>query len=256
MVVLRAKVSSAIYNNFLLLSICTRVLLSEEDIIDIDYTKQLLVSFVTNAAKIYGKQILVYNMPNILHIVDDVKMYGRLDNISCFQYENALGQLKRLVKKPQHPIAQIVRRLHEQGQQQGPQNTEFSLHMQHYSGPIIFEHSHWTQFKKNRGKFLISCIPGDNCFFLDNCPVIIRNIVCSPSKQINVIFSRFEFVKSFFESPFDSRLIRLYQVSHLSEVLCSTNIDNCKCKFVLIPLHKFDNSFVAMPLLHHNDFHQ
>ena len=92
--------------------------------------------------------------------------------------------------------------------------------------------------------------------FFDNCPVIIRNIVCSPSKQINVIFSRFEFVKSFFESPFDSRLIRLYQVSHLSEVLCSTNIYNCKCKFVLIPLHNFDNSFVSMPLLHHNDFHQ
>ena len=92
--------------------------------------------------------------------------------------------------------------------------------------------------------------------FLDNCPVIIRNIVCSPSKQINAIFSRFEFVKSFFESPFDSRLIRLYQVSHLGEVLCSTNIDNCKCKFVFISLHKFDNSFVARPLPHHNDFHQ
>ena len=43
MVVLRAKVSSAIYNNFLLLFICMRVLLSEEGIIDIDYTKQLLV---------------------------------------------------------------------------------------------------------------------------------------------------------------------------------------------------------------------
>ena len=104
-------------------------------------------------------------MHNNLHIVDDVKMYGRLDNVSCFPYDNVLGQLKRLVKKPQHPIAQIVRRLHEQGQQQGPQNTEFVLHMQHYSGPIIFEHSDWTQFKKYRGKFLVSCMPGDNCFF-------------------------------------------------------------------------------------------
>ena len=69
MVVLRAKVSSAIYNNFVLLSICMRVLLSEEGIIDIDCTKQCLVSFVTNDAKIYGKQILVYNMHNILHIL-------------------------------------------------------------------------------------------------------------------------------------------------------------------------------------------
>ena len=51
-------------------------------------------------------------------------------------------------------------------------------------------------------------------------------------------------------------LIRLYQVSHLSEVLWSTNIDNCKCKFVLIPFHKFDDSFVAVPMLNHNDFHQ
>ena len=130
-----------------------RVLLSEEGIIDIDYTKQLLVSFVTNAVTIYGKQIVVYNMHNIWHIVDDVKMCGHLVNVSCFQYESALGQLKRLVKKPQRPIAQIVRRLHEQGQQQGPQNTEFLLHIQYYSGPIIFEHSRWTQFKKYRGKF-------------------------------------------------------------------------------------------------------
>ena len=112
----------------------------------------------------YAKQILVYNMHNILHVVDDVKMYGRLDNVSCFPYQNALGQLKRLVKKPQLTIALIVRRLHEQGQQQEPQNTKFSLHMQHYSGPIIFKHSYWTQFKKYRGKFLISCMPGDIFF--------------------------------------------------------------------------------------------
>ena len=51
MVVLRAKVSSAIYNNFLLLSICMRVLLFKEGIIDIDYTKQLLFFFSYKCCK-------------------------------------------------------------------------------------------------------------------------------------------------------------------------------------------------------------
>ena len=43
-------------------------------------------------------------------------LYGPLDCYSAFPFENFLGQLKRLVRKPHLPLQQVVRRLSERVQ--------------------------------------------------------------------------------------------------------------------------------------------
>lgn len=63
-----------------------------------EYAKALLVAFVELFGKLYGNEYVVCS-PHI-HLADDVKCHGPHDNISAFPFENYLGQLKRLVRRP------------------------------------------------------------------------------------------------------------------------------------------------------------
>lgn len=62
---------------------------------------------------LYGNDQLVYNVHSLIHLADDARKFGVLDTISSFKYESYLGQLKKLVRRPQQPCAQIVRRVLE-----------------------------------------------------------------------------------------------------------------------------------------------
>lgn len=78
-----------------------------------DYAKELLELFVSGCVDLYDPQFVVYNVHNLVHMADDVKKFGHLDNISGYPFENFLGQLKRSVRKPQHIVRQISNRIHD-----------------------------------------------------------------------------------------------------------------------------------------------
>jgi len=104
-----------VYNN-LLLSVGIHLLLNNHFNIPeyIDYAEQLLVSFVKHYAELYGSNMVVYNVHNVIHLADDARKYGVLDNVSAFCFENFLGKLIRLARKPSKPLEQVVRKLLEQ----------------------------------------------------------------------------------------------------------------------------------------------
>lgn len=113
--VLKGILPHKLYDRFMLLCVAMRLLASPEQFTDrIDYAKELLRNFVHDAEILYGKEILVYNVHSLLHLSDDVKRLGCLDNYSAFVFENKLGQLKNLILNPQHVIEQLLRRLDEQ----------------------------------------------------------------------------------------------------------------------------------------------
>ena len=73
--------------------------------------------FVTQAVDIYGRGFVVCNAHGLTLLSEDVKQFGSLGSDSVFPFENFLGQLKRLVCKPQFPLQQTVRRLFERTHQ-------------------------------------------------------------------------------------------------------------------------------------------
>ncbi|XP_059166552.1 uncharacterized protein LOC131948870 [Physella acuta] len=79
----------------------------------VDYAHELLCMFVEEAKELYGKEFLVYNVHGLTHLAADVKNFGPLDSFSAFPFENFLGMLKKLVRKPQTPLEQVVKRLSE-----------------------------------------------------------------------------------------------------------------------------------------------
>ena len=91
-VVLYKKVTSPVYRNFLLLSASMRILLdSDMHGLSYDFVEQLLEVFVANFSNIYGRKTISYNVHSLLPIVDDARKFGPLSNISCFPFENYLG---------------------------------------------------------------------------------------------------------------------------------------------------------------------
>jgi hypothetical protein len=129
-VVLRGILLETLYNHFMLLSVAISVLICPKFAQNFcAYANELLVLFVSEAKHLYGKEIYVYNVHSLIHLAGDVKNLGALDEFSAFPFENKLGQLKKMIRKPQFLLQQIVYRLSEK-QQIAPQLLEV-----HLSGP-------------------------------------------------------------------------------------------------------------------------
>ena len=84
-VVLFGKLPDAAYKNFMLLFVGMFVLLDKlSSQADIEYARELLVMFVQHYSDLYGSNMIVYNVHNIIHLADDALAYGALDNVSAF----------------------------------------------------------------------------------------------------------------------------------------------------------------------------
>lgn len=113
-VILPVYLDTNIYQNFMLLFCSIAILVSPTlSSLHWQYADTLLKMFVTHFGQIYGKEALVYNVHSLVHLAQDVRQHGCLDNFSAFPYENHLQKLKKLVRKTERPLAQIVRRLSE-----------------------------------------------------------------------------------------------------------------------------------------------
>ena len=54
----------------------------------IDYVQELFRFFVYDFGRIYGKQMIIYNVHVLLHLADHCRLYGPLHNFSGFPFEN------------------------------------------------------------------------------------------------------------------------------------------------------------------------
>ena len=91
---LKGILTTEMYSNFLYLSVGIRIFLSPNLLNHyLDYAEKLLQYFVASFAKLYGKSQMVYNVHSLVHLHEDAKRYGVLDNISSFPFESYLGRM-------------------------------------------------------------------------------------------------------------------------------------------------------------------
>lgn len=55
-------------------------------------------------------------MHTLLHITDDAKHYNLNLEENCFDFENTLGKITRLIRRANRPLAQVSKRFSEQSQ--------------------------------------------------------------------------------------------------------------------------------------------
>ncbi len=98
-IALKSELEEEYYHNFLCLSVAVFIL-SDRNLLEhyLNYADQLFEYFVVDSMRLYGQNVIVYNVHNLTHTVDDVRKYGCLDSVSSFPFESILGRVKECVK--------------------------------------------------------------------------------------------------------------------------------------------------------------
>lgn len=257
-VVLRDVLLPQIYDNFMLLSVAIYILISPQYCLQMNQlAHHFLLSFVKHYGLLYGKDQLVYNVHGLVHLADDVKVHGHLDTISGFPFENLLGELKRMIRKADKPLAQVIRRLSEHEQsgsnfdssdQQGT-----SLKTPHQDGPVPeWISGNISQFKQlTADGIILKASSKDDCIVIDGKIASVQNIVAYDGREY-AMYQEYKVKEALYSYPLDSRELGIYIVSHLCPVLHSVEIVKPVKKCVRLPL---GNKFAVFPLPHTNETH-
>lgn len=117
-VALKGVLSDDKYAHFIKFHLAMLILVSVQynDHKWIDYAECLLRQFVQETCSLYSKDWMVYNFHSLLHLCDDVRIHGKLDRFSAFEFENHMAKLKKLLRANHSHLSQVVNRIAEQNE--------------------------------------------------------------------------------------------------------------------------------------------
>ncbi|XP_060785073.1 uncharacterized protein LOC132891481 isoform X2 [Neoarius graeffei] len=192
--VLRNILPQDLYENFMLFSVAMFLLLTpsiSESMVC--FSEKLLMAFVKHFGEVYGKDEIVFSVHQTIHLTHEYRQYGSLDNISSFPYENYLGKLKTMLRKPSQPLQQVVKRLSEEPVCLfPPPPTQPQLLHPHQEGPLPQHLSSGQQFKKvHFNDFCFSSKQGDDCLVIKNEIVMVKNII-KHGDSVFVVYMKFK----------------------------------------------------------------
>jgi len=78
-----------------------------------DFSEKILLHFVEKFEELYGAQFVSHNVHGLTHVVDDYRQFGSLDKCSCFPFENYMKFLKKMIRKHEKPLEQVINRYQE-----------------------------------------------------------------------------------------------------------------------------------------------
>lgn len=204
--------------------------------------QSLLEEFVRLFGEVYGADHLVYNVHSLLHIVDDVKMYGPIDSYSAFPFESFMYKVKRMVHKKNQSLAQICNRVEESYLLNAPKkvtksNVEFKKKCQIINGHI-FKEVVFEDFKINNNN--------RDQWFLNQDSEICKFVYCK-SNRIEICARKIVKKKEFYNLPISSEHFNIFVSDGTLSDEFLIPLSNVKCKNLSMPL---DNEWIFAPLRH------
>uniref|UniRef100_A0A6P7GDN4 Uncharacterized protein LOC114341007 n=1 Tax=Diabrotica virgifera virgifera TaxID=50390 RepID=A0A6P7GDN4_DIAVI len=250
-VVLRGQINADRYQNFLSLHIAVTILSSRNHFQLLDYASDLLVYFVKTFIYLYGSEHVSHNVHNLLHLVDDVKRFGPLDEFGCWNFENYLQSILKNLRKPDKPLAQIIKRHSEKNHQNNlfTKVVEFpSFLKEHNDGPTHINVVILKQFKKLALKTFTLCTsePDNCCCFLNGSIGIIENIILTENRVYKILAKKFLIVDDIYKEPCQSSSLGIYSAASLGP-LEMFDMEEVKSKCVRFTT---DTTNLIFPLLH------
>lgn len=258
-VVLRS-LRSDIYNHFLTLHVAVRIMSDEKCHEFLDYAQELVEHFILSFAILYGTENVSPNVHQAEHLIPFVKKFGPIQNFSAYRFENYMQTFKILMRKPNHPLQQVIRRCAEKEKNLSvltpliPMVAEFRPHIEstHADGPLLVNCTN-PQFKviMSATMRLRAASPADSCCSLnDGSLVLLQNIAyCSTRRIPLIIGNEFLIKENLFSVPCDSSILGIFLVHQLSELKAWPLTDVTK-KYVKLP--HLNNKFAVFPLIHTN----
>ena len=239
LVAFRNNLSQGVFRHFLLLVCSLRILLNPVLCKKFNgHAKEWLIEFVKLAPKFYGPEICTFNMHGLCHLADEGQMYGNLDNISSFPFENKLCQVKNLIKRPGVTLRQIINRTMERrtaNLQCGCRERKSKFSTPLHSGTLADEHKHASPFRSvtiDGTKFSTNL--RDSCFVTNGKAYLIEKIL-KLGPDVLAIASVFEKIDDLFKYPCASRTVGIYKVWALTHQLQTISLKRVQ-KSMMMPL--------------------
>ncbi|KAF0732693.1 Uncharacterized protein FWK35_00028767 [Aphis craccivora] len=256
-VVLKNILNKNIYTNFMSLYVSMLILLSPDYECYIDYAESLLDYFVRTFEEMYGRQHVSHNIHGLLHIVDDYRSHGPLDNCSAFPFENYMKTLKSKIRKHDKPLEQLINRYNEiynnksinSSLSDHSTNQKTLLLKSRKNGPLVKNINGLQYYKLIKNTLKLNTKVDRESYILTKSGEIIKclNIVKTSNNKIIIIGKSFERKTSLFEKPVDSKIFNIFIVQNLSENLKC--FEDCEIHKKMLFLVHNENSIV-MPIVH------
>lgn len=248
--VLKRYLNKDRYLNFLSLHVGLSILASPKHINLIEYSSELLKYFVRTFQTLYDIKNTSHNVHNLLHLTEDVKLNGSVDNFSAFDFENCLQSILKYVRKHDKPLQQIVKRYLEkitsepvcQEQTIYPLVTEQNI--SETAGMDNLKSYKTLTFKH----FVLKTNFPNNCCTLKNGELIIINNFVKQNNSLNMIGRKYLKKDCFYNNPCHSSEINIFSVSD-KNLGPSEHFDVADIYYKCLKL-KFEEQYVIMPLLH------
>lgn len=252
-VALRNQLNKDRYLNFITLHVASTILSNRKYNDSIDYAHSLLQYFVETFKILYGQENMSHNIHNLMHLSNDVRHHGALDDFSAFPFENFLQTILKSIRKSDKPLSQIIRRRSEKTQlayknKINNVSKKYPIFSStHSEGPTL-NINIMNQFKKvNFQNFVLQTAVPDNCCSLKNGNIIeIKNIVLYQN-QYKIIGNKFLNLRDLYEQPCKSSELGIFVANLDLEPMEIFNVSDIDHKCVKL---EFETSYIIFPLIH------
>lgn len=255
-ILLKNALSREIYEHFLLFHSAIFIL-SDSVYIEryFEEAKRNLQHFVADSQKIYGKDFIVYNVHSLLHLCDEVKLHGNINNFTCFPFENYLGTLKSKVHSKKFCLQQIHRRIEEYEKCSSKSKDSLSESISPIpkiiSNEIYDSMQNLVSFSCAKLYFanhILTLKKSNNCVLLKNKKVCLITKIHYANEEYLFEGIAFYYHLNLYDTPIQSMLLNIFFVSKLNaKNALNFKISDILCKCFRIP---YKNGFAIFPMMH------
>jgi len=194
----------------------------------------------------------------MLHLALDAYLFGSLEEFSAFIFESFQKVFKKLIRAPNRPLQQVVKRLMEKAKANRgslfpscePFKVAFKNRRQN-RGPLPLNMQPVRQYRSAElsESIFLSVDHPDNCIFLNDLSVVvIENFVELLDGSKHIVGRKFGIQTDLYTYPVVSSYIEIFKVKD-PRSLCCWSVAEIYCKAVLLPLPADDPWFAAFPKL-------
>lgn len=243
-IVFKNEIPSKLYIHFMKLHIAIRIL-TEADLISkyIHVADALLKDFVLDFGTMYGDHLCSHNVHVLLHLCEDVKENGPLDQFSSFPFENFMSPIKEYVHGNNYSIEQMAKRIEE------------SLNASHIDTvKNVQADKNFKVMWKKEGieiyfkNYKFDCSQRNRYLLTKNREIcVICDIMCVNSK-ILIKAKTLKQQKRAYYLPYASENLDIYECQHSYSHEIIIELCNIKYKMFAIPSFTNDNKMFFFPI--------
>lgn len=252
-VVLKDFVGPELYKHFLQLFTAIRlVAYPSTHLLFADFAERLIESFVGNYGNIYDPKELVYNIHALLHIVEDVRLYGPLYSFSAYRFENHMREINKHINKTNLILQQLSKRLEEinisnEKKQENLEENGFVGAPRPYDSDLFPGCT--TSYKAFKyDAFVLKNNLSDSCCLLNSGQAVeIQHFLKIEDREV-IVCKVFRNARDFFTEPIASCAgLGIMLVDGTGDEEIAFDLTEVKYKLVRLPYQQF---FVLIPMIH------